>query len=295
MVCQFAQSSFADGHKDPLVVGIGYPSNFFNDVDQRDAQVALELWTEQVSTSMGTPLSPRSFFYDSLPDLVTAFREHEIEVATMGVVDFLEARSLVSIEPFLVAESNGQAGDRFLLVCHRKKKIESIRQMRGFRLAIETGRVSNPLPLLWLDTLLMENDLGSKESFFSELPRIGKSSKVVLPVFFERTDACLVTERGFESITEMNPQVGEELVIISRSPRLVRALTVIRTDCDQRIRKTFREGALQLDRYPKGRQILTIFRQSRIVAFRPEHLSGARSIVQKLGTPDSGKHGEAKP
>jgi ABC-type phosphate/phosphonate transport system substrate-binding protein len=278
----FMQRGFAEGTVHSDAVGIGYPATIFIDVDPSDAHVALALWTKQVSATMGTPLAPRTLLFEGLHDLEKAFRDEEIEVATMGIVDFLKVRDRVNIEPFLVAESGDKAGERFLLVCHRDRNIKGIQQMRGYRLTIETGHVSNPLTLLWLETLLLKKDLGKQDSFFSELPRVEKTSKAVLPVFFRNSDACLVTERGYNTICEMNPQVGEELSVISRSPRLVRALTAIRSNCDKRIRRILEEGAIKLDQFPKGRQILTIFRQTRIVPFHPDHLKGVIALLDDL-------------
>ena len=49
-------------------------------------------------------------------------------------------------------------------------------------------------------------------------------------LFFRTVDACLVTESGFQTIVEMNPQVGRRLRVLASSPRIVPFVTCFHSD-----------------------------------------------------------------
>lgn len=61
----------------------------------------------------------------------------------------------------------------------------------------------------WLDGLLAAEGRGPMGSFFGPAAWETKFSQSVLPVFFGNAEACLTSRRGFETMGEMNPQVGK--------------------------------------------------------------------------------------
>ena len=81
------------------------------------------------------------------------------------------------------------------------------------------------LALAWLDIALF-NDGCRPVAEFCRVEQNKKLTKVVLPVFFRQNDACVVTRRGFKTMSELNPQVGQQLRVLASSPNWCQAGSV---------------------------------------------------------------------
>jgi len=260
---------------------VGYPSRMFFDVDARDAQVAIELWSKQVTTHMGTPLESRTIFFDNLDSLVKMIKGGEIDVLTLFTLDYMKIKEKVDIEPFLVAVRNDQVGDEFLLLTHVDSRANSIEDLKDGDLIVETGRSSLPLGLLWLDTLLMKAELAKRSSYFNSIKETTKTSQAILPVFFQQADLCIVTRHSFETMAELNPQLHTNLIVLAHSPNLVRALYFAQKGMDSEIREVVEDGATQLQHHVEGQQILTLFKAERIIPFEPHYLDGVKDLLNE--------------
>ncbi len=258
---------------------VGYPSRMFFDVDAKDAQVAIELWSNQVTTHMGTPLESKTIFFDNLDSLVKMIKGGEIDVLTLFTLDYMTIKEKVDIEPFLVAVRNDRVGDEFVLLAHVDSRANSIEDLRDGDLIVETGRSSLPLGLLWLDTLLMKAELAKRSTYFNSIKETAKTSQAILPVFFQQADLCIVTRHSFETMAELNPQLQADLIVLEHSPDLVRALYFAQKEMNSEIREVVRDGATQLQHHVEGQQILTLFKAERIIPFEPQYLDGVMDLL----------------
>ena len=112
--------------------------------------------------------------------------------------------------------------------------------------------------------MLLKEGFGDATNFCSRMTFVAKVSKVVLPVFFRKLDACIVTKRGFETMSELNPQTGQQLKTLAVSPALVPFLFCFRADYTSPIRKQVVAEISKWHTTPAGRQILTIFQCDRL-------------------------------
>ena len=103
----------------------------------------------------------------------------------------------------------------------------------------------------------------------------------MLSVFFRQDDACIVTRDVFEAMIELNPQVGAELTVLVTSPEFMYGVTCLRKNLDEENQKRLLENAIQLQTYPKGKQILTLFRRDEVVLFKPSYLESIERLVKE--------------
>ena len=122
---------------------------------------------------------------------------------------------------------------------------------------------------MWLDNCPMKAGLLSHESFFCIITEAPKTANAVLPVFFGQADACLVLERLFDTIAELNPQLRNELVTLANSPPLLMSLTCFTPACSPRMKQRTLVFGERMHHTPKGKQILTLFGLDRAVIFQP--------------------------
>jgi hypothetical protein len=102
-----------------------------------------------------------------------------------------------------------------------------------------------------------------------------------LPVFFRQSDACLTTLSGFETMVQLNPQVGKDLTAILSSPEILPGVLCMwrgyRSPKKQEILNAL--GELHLD--SKGQQLCMLFGVERLVRCRDSDLESSRALMEK--------------
>jgi len=137
------------------------------------------------------------------------------------------------------------------------------------------------LATIWLDTLLLQKGLRRAAEFCGRATFVNKATKVALPVFFRQADACLMTRRSFETMAELNPQLGKQLRVLAASPEVVPSGFAFRADYHSPFREQILVEMTQLSESPAGQQILALTQADRIQE-RP--LSCLDSALELLAT-----------
>jgi len=87
----------------------------------------------------------------------------------------------------------------------------------------------------------------------------------VLPVFFHQADACLLTRAGFQTMNELNPQVGQQLKVLAASAALVPIVFCFRGNYASPDRDKLMDSIDRISETPAGRQTLMLFQSERLV------------------------------
>ena len=144
----------------------------------------------------------------------------------------------------------------------------------------------------WIDRALANAGLPEAGVLFGDVTHEMNVSRAVLPVFFRKADACLVTRNSFEMMCELNPQIRRRLELLATSACLVPSITCLRAGYDSTYRPRIVEALGDLHKEPKGEQILSLFRVDRLVPFEPHFMDSA---IDLLTTDDVLKLSEAMP
>jgi ABC-type phosphate/phosphonate transport system substrate-binding protein len=108
----------------------------------------------------------------------------------------------------------------------------------------------------------------------------------VLPVFFRQADACVVTRRGFKTMSELNPQVSQRLKVLAASPGLVPTGFGFRPDYTDPLKNTIVAELARIKDSPAGAQVLTLFQSGSLEAHPLSCLDSAFELLathQRLG------------
>jgi ABC-type phosphate/phosphonate transport system substrate-binding protein len=131
-----------------------------------------------------------------------------------------------------------------------------------------------------LDTVLWEHGERDSEAFFSDVRKEIKAARIVLPVFFDQADACLVPESAFRTMTDINPQIGQKLKVLKRSPGFVHSVICTIENLDPRLVAAIRHNATYMPHSVEGRQLMMIFQYRRTGLFDPDDLATTERIYQ---------------
>jgi len=272
------QASGTDQNKDrPLV--IGYSHQVFYNVDPRDAIGLTKVWVQDADRRMRNTKETKVVFFNDLTDAENALNANEVDIIILLAEEFFLLRDRVPLTPVLSADYGRHFYDELLLMVRADSNITRIGQLRRKNIRIESGQ-KGKIPMMWLNAFLKDKVSCDIRHFFSSVNSNPKASQVIMPLFFGQTDACLTSRTSFETMTELNPQLGQKLRILEKSPGYITGVVAVSRDIRNPQRDAMVETIRDIDSYPKGRQLLTLFRINRLVEFREEHLTSINALLK---------------
>ncbi len=280
--CQDQKSAASDTDR-PEAVHVGYSGGLFPTISRKDISVAVELWATQMAADQGRPMTPRITFYDDFESLIASVESGKTEVVSITSVEYLASTDRIPLEPFVVGVMGDRTEEEYVLLTNRMNRVASLSDLQGRKLIVDGGRRGKPLLMVWLETLLLRNNLGTIGSFFSRIRSADKTSQAVLAVFFGQADACLVTRRLYATSVELNPQLGKDLMVLEASPGLLPGMICFSANANESIREAMKEGIFAMSSDPRGMQILTVFGLDGFAPFAPLHLEATRQLIREHG------------
>ena len=257
----------------------GILGSLFNTVNLRDAQIAMEVWLNEVSKVSKISKKNKAVVLPNLPALIEAVKDGQVDLIGMPSMDYLEVKGKIPIEPALSYSIEDHIGTEYLLIVPKDKEPDNLNGLRNKKILIHKHDDTGIIPVMWLNSLLLKQGLPPADRFYACIKMVDKSSQAVLPLLFRQADCCVVGSDGFETIKELNPQLGEKLSIMKRSPFLVVGLLAYRKDLPANVKKEVTKVAVNLASYPRGQQILTPFK---IGKFRPFQSSDFDSLLELI-------------
>jgi ABC-type phosphate/phosphonate transport system substrate-binding protein len=260
---------------------VGYTKSSLSEVDFKDAQVAMDLWVKELSKADKNPLYPRTILIDDLPSLIRAINAKEVDVVGLSCLDYFKIKDKVNLEPAMVVIIGGKPSKEFSLITRRDNSPRNLTDLKNTKLLVCDEKPANGVPLMWLDTVLVKQGACGTRKFFASIKTVNKVSQAVLPVFFNQVDACLVSRSGFETMAELNPQIGEQLAIMATSPSFVLSGVFFRKDFRKDIQKHIIDTCMKFSTYPSGKQILTLFKAESFAPFKPSHFETLLDLTKE--------------
>jgi hypothetical protein len=215
-----------------------------------------------------------------------------LDLATMSTEEFFILSEQARTAHVFFGNSKGGVGEEYVLLVQDANPTPALAPalaaLRGARLEIYHHHAAT-LGADWLDVLLIRERLPELHRHFGKVTHRNKLSSAVLPVFFGAADACVVTRRGFETMVELNPQLGKRLKVLATSPRLVGSLFCFNADFASELKERVLRALAELHESPAGHQILTIFQTDALQEYPDYDFSAERALLReraegRLGT-----------
>ncbi len=252
-------------------------SQVFNTVNRNDARVALKVWIDIIARQSGYFLDSKIDILDSVAEIKERLQSHSVEMAVLGVSDYLELESSRLVEPVLTDSRTSQGGAlySYVLLINPSSGATTMAGLRGRNILV-ASRGAGKTAMVWLEVLLGKERLGRAAPFFASIKAPDKAQACILPLFFGAVDACVVDEVSLNLAKEMNPQLGQ-LRVLARSRPLIESVIAMPVEPFP-YRKELVDALLSLHENPRGRQLLMVFKTDRIVRFQPGDFESAREL-----------------
>ena len=258
---------------------LGFASELMQGVGENDARAAMKVWAESLTKDGSVRAASDSLVCPGLECLTEALKAGTVDAVVVPTTTFLKLRSEVAFNRCVFGTIQGTVSDEYALVVRADSGFSKIEDLRGRALFLwEHYRMC--LATAWLDTLLLEKGQKAVCEHFSLVTKQSKLTKAVLPVFFCKADACLVTRKGFQTMSELNPQVGQQLRVLTGSPGFVPSGFFFRAGYPQSEQDSFVTELTRVHKKPSGQQILTVFQTERLEEHPASVLESAAKLLE---------------
>lgn len=257
--------SVSRGERDG-VFRIGVSSSGFDEVNRNDAAAALKAWAATVGKEQNLDgLLDVILLTSSVKDLRADLEAKRLDGLSVSVAEYMDLNLQVQNVYIPITEQGAEVS--YAVVVRNDSEMSNLENLAKARMVMgKSGRMNLALP--WLRALLA-NGAGSREALLFKDPILEENpSKAILQVFFHQADAALVIREAFDLACELNPQLREKLEVLAESPAFVVSFFIFPPGKDgERGTEKLENAILDLHTTPGGRQVLTVFKSSRMEKF----------------------------
>lgn len=262
----------------PKTVRIGISESVVGNVNITDARAAMTVWMKRITQELRLEVRQSSQVFEGPEKLAAQIRRGELDTVAVSLLEY--RRIAEWLDQRLVVVPVERAPLRYLLLVPSEGGTSRLAQLRGKRLITLQTPVTSLAPA-WLITLVSGEEAGGPERFFGSITEEVKPARVMLPAFFGRADACLVTASSFATMCELNPQLGKKLSPLAVSPEIVPNLYAFHRDAPQFIKELVIQALKGLKSSPAGRQVLTLFQYDTLEARDGACLNDSLAMLAK--------------
>ena len=277
--------------QEPVLLDMAATAASLGDVHPGEAAAAFEAYASAYAGGLGVPVLVKVTIFESLAEMRESAQQGRQKILGLLTEDYLQLREDVALDPVLIPEKSGEITERYLLLVHVDSGLDELAHLRGKDLLVQAGTQMG-MANTWLEGALLAAGLPESGTFFRPVRTRRRLSRVLLPVFFEQADACLVSQSGFDTMTELNPQVGRRLKAIASSAGVVPSVTCMRADFTGLNRRRLENAYLEAHLHPAGQQALMLFRFDRMRRCTEGDLESARDMARRYDLLRSDVHSE---
>lgn len=259
----------------------------FTGINENDARATLKALGTAAARDLGVPVEPQVSMYEGERDLGEALAAKNVDAVAIPMTEFPAVRRHLRPSTVLLATLANQEWDHYLVLVRGDKGYHGLADLQGRRLGIHSG-LRACLAEPWLEVSLNDARLPRGASFFEHIERESKLTRAVLPVFFGKLDACLVTRSGFEAMKELNPQLGRQLTTLLKSEPVVTMVLAFRADYEPPYFAKLEQALASMHESAAGRQMLTIFQIERLEVRPLTAIEPSLELLRRHGAIGSG-------
>lgn len=246
-------------------VRFGFSVNLFRGgINENDARAAVRVWVDILNKTGNLAVDGDTRIFRSTEEMSQTIEDGIVDGIGCTTEEFFDLSQRVSTGRFVSELTyGGKLTEQMVLLVRRNSPIQGFADLENASLNIyDNTRMS--LARVWTELELHALGLPRLDGLTKMVSWERKLTQVVLPVFFGKVDAALLTRSGLETMIELNPQLAESLVVVAESEPVVPSIVFFRGD--------FRPGELdelfsamvELDKQPAGKQVLTVFQSGAV-------------------------------
>ena len=258
-----------------------FSDNSFHDVEMTDARAIVNVLGKKLITEYDKTAGGGSVVFN----LETELQKHIDDGADMFILlstEYLEVQNNKSLIPRYSIIVDGGIGFKYNLLINKSSGIQSFSDLRNKSISVLGNNFESP-SFYWLSSITKKNANVFPQDYFDKIVLKPKAKSIILSVFFNQIDACLTSSNSLEIVSELNPQIAENLIIIEESPSLLTGLicfneSIIGTQKEKVLIKALE--SLHNNYY--GKQLLDLYSIEQLIPFDEKHLINVINLMKGL-------------
>lgn len=207
----------------------------------------------------------------SAGQLLAKLRSGELNAAFAGSEEFLAIAAQIPVVPMLRGVVLGSSSHRLLLLVEASSGITRPAQLTGKAVSLY-GQES--LQRTYLETLVAREKIGELQ-----IREKKDAQSPALDVLFREAAGCVVSDRTFSAMAELNPQLRKRLTPIAQSAPLANPPIFLRRDLGKAILERVVEHGAKIHEGERGRQLMLMFRIGRLVSTQSADYQSLRDLL----------------
>lgn len=259
---------------------VGYSKNLFRGFNVNDARVAASIIENAVIKEGVRKASNSSVTINDPSEVIDLIKQNKLDFVSLTSAEYLSIRDKTKLHPYVAPIARDNVLNRLLLLVRKDSEIKSVIDLKNKKISSSSYIDENyKLPTIWLKVLLGENKITKFSGFLSEIRVKDNPSIIVSDVFFKNSDACVIFESDFETLNELNPQLGNNLQILLASEPLLTEVGCYtdnsKSDPDLNI---VMKTTYDLHKSSNGRNLLKILKIKQLLPYKDEYLQNVEKL-----------------
>lgn len=259
---------------------IGFDVDSLPDISRTDLEVSLKFWADEISEQTNVPISV-TFYHDQMKQMLKDFESGKLNFIFTAPIQFVKQFNRDLLADGFTTRQNAQHFDTLVILTRQHESTDTIQQLKNHRITLQTN---NELHLLYLDLLSFQTFKQSYRNSFHLTTPEKNSQRLILQLFFKKTDAVLVSEGSFNLASELNPQLGNSLQVVARLPNVPPGTGFFHKAVAEDFREEVIGKAEKLNHYRRGQQVLEIFKATQVQRSAISDLDSIVKLYQELST-----------
>jgi hypothetical protein len=260
------------------VLRYGLTAGVIENANPTDVRAASLVWVQGVADLIGLFRSVESDLFATADAAAVAVNVGGTEVLAISTLEYFSVEKVLKASPAAVFESGGEVGQEYVLVS--RQGAVSLKDFVGKSIAIHAGNREWALSDVWADVLMAEAGVPDWRRVFS-VKYLDRRGHAAMAVFFKQADLAIEVRSAFQTAVELNPQLGRELRVLAKSPRLLPGLICIADRVLPAHRRSYVDTMSRMHELTKYRQAFNAMRLTRIAPWDPAQLDPTRALVAR--------------
>lgn len=259
-------------------VRFAFSTSMFAGVNENDAQAAIKVYTQNIGDQNGIYVNTAPELLDGTNAIVKALDLKKADLLVLTADEFFTLEHQGLEGPLLLSQIGRTFTEDYLLLTREESTLRRVEDLKGRSLNVPSDSRGG-LSRIWLEVLCHEHALGPAAQTLAKITAAAKTTQVVLPVFFGKADACIVTRNGWEVMCELNPQLKKQLRIVAVSPPVVPSLTCFRRGFTEAFRQQVIKAVELSSTKPAFKQLMALFKTDGLGYEPVAALDSTRALV----------------
>jgi len=260
LLMSFSYSSLAAASEELFqerTLRTGFYLKSFPDLARVDLEVALRFWSDEVGQEVG--ISSEVYIYDYLQQMRNDFDQKQLAGG------------------YKIILNGSGTEDKLLVVRHKGSGLKGFEGVQGKDLSLLDY---DSMSAMYANLLSLKSFGKKAAKLFKKINYEVKSDQLIYQLFFNKTDVILVYQASYELACELNPQIRQQTYVASVLPQIPRGVGFFHRSVPAEFRDFVLTEIGKLDTYPRGRQLLALFKAEKTVRSNLSDLDTTKQLKQ---------------